>query len=88
MSKDYIKEFLDKFSEAESCDTSQNDACNIVGDLNDNIDKMDLRFNKNKEKVFKSLDNLNNQEDCNLCDASIGLFVDLSERWKKNKLKY
>lgn len=88
MSKDYIKEFLAKFSNAENCDVKNSSACNITGDLNEKIDKMDLRFNKNKEKVLQNLDNLNNQENCFVCEATDGIFEDLSKKWKKNKLKY
>ena len=33
MSKNYLKEFLSKFSEAESCDSKKNSACDIIGNL-------------------------------------------------------
>ena len=88
MSKDYLKEFLAKFSEVESCDSKENSACDIVGNLNNNLNKMDLRFNKNKEKVLTNIQKLQNKENCSACDATDGVFSDLANIWKKNKLKY
>jgi hypothetical protein len=85
MSKDLIKEFLDKFSSAENCDSENSSACDILGDLNIDIDKLDLRFNKNKEKVAQNLQNLK-EDDCNFCDTTDYLFSDLADIWKKNKL--
>ncbi len=87
MSKQFIKDFLGKVSEVEQCDTNKNEACNILGELNENIDKMDLRFNANKEKVLENLDNLNNQKDCFICEAADGISMDLWEKWGRNNLK-
>jgi hypothetical protein len=86
MSKEFIKAFLGKISDVEQCDTNKNDACNLVGELDENIDKMDLRFNKNKEKVLGSLDKLNNQKECFICGAADGISIELWDLWKRNKL--
>ena len=82
-----LKDFFFKFSEAEGCDDKKSNACDIVGNLNRRVDRMDLRHNTNKEKIFNGLFELKEtKDDCDYCGITDGLQIGLAEKWSRNKL--
>lgn len=87
-SKADIKQFLDTMSSSkfENCAISKSSACFAITDLNNRIDRLDLRKNRNKKEVFKSLDKLQNHDKCTYCREVDWLHVDLGNRWYKHKL--
>ncbi len=88
MSKDLIKEYLEKFKDAENCDNKNSSACEIVGNLQQNIDNIDLRFNNNKQEICNTIGLLNSQDNCTFCDTTDGLALALKDKWSKNKIGF